>query len=79
MAPRRVGFASFPGPALAFLSVFVVASSGCDGAFLAEAPVEVCSEVAVQCQLSKGPLGVCERAVCGDGEAGPCFVCTPQH
>ena len=38
-----------------------------------------CTAVADQCQLEAGPLGVCERAACAQGQAPPCFQCTPQH
>jgi hypothetical protein len=58
---------------------WMISSVGCDAAFLVEAPVQLCTEAGVQCQLAKGPLGVCERATCEDAEAEPCFVCTPQH
>ena len=57
----------------------VLAIVGCDAAFLTEAPVQVCQEVATQCQLAKGPLGVCERVACAENQADPCFACTPQH
>jgi hypothetical protein len=38
-----------------------------------------CTEVGSQCQLSNGPLGVCERSACSSGATPPCFSCTPQH
>ncbi|MFK7895602.1 MAG: hypothetical protein AB8G23_07180 [Myxococcota bacterium] len=65
------------GRGIALVALF--ACAGCDAAFFAEAPAQNCQQVARQCQLAKGPLGVCERAVCEEGEEGPCFVCTPQH
>ena len=59
------------------------AGPGCDSDFLASGPVRICTEVAVQCVLPEGPLGVCERTPCGGeggGEAaGACFACAPQH
>ncbi len=61
------------------LLIAILGATGCDAAFLLEAPVQVCKEVATQCQLAKGPLGVCERSVCVEGQEKPCFVCTPQH
>ena len=51
----------------------------CDSAFSPGGPPETCAESGVQCQLSAGPLGVCERSHCGAGETPPCFKCTPQH
>lgn len=67
---------------LAFLAggmALVVASVGCGDEFLATAPVTECREVATQCQLAKGPLGVCEQRVCESFESAPCFSCIPQH
>ena len=61
------------------LVVAIMMSNGCDAAFLSEAPVQVCREVATQCELAKGPLGVCERAACAEDQEEPCFICTPQH
>jgi hypothetical protein len=52
---------------------------GCGDEFLAAAPVGECLEVATQCRLAKGPLGVCERRNCEAEESPPCFSCTPQH
>jgi hypothetical protein len=52
---------------------------GCDADFVQTGPVEQCVEVAVQCQLAKGPLGVCERTPCEGDRQEPCFVCAPQH
>ena len=52
---------------------------GCDPGPLTGGPSLDCSEVGVQCQLSSGPLGVCERTICVGGQTSPCFVCTPQH
>jgi hypothetical protein len=53
--------------------------TACGDEFIAAAPVSECREVATQCRLAKGPLGVCERRACEAGEAAPCFSCTPQH
>ena len=53
--------------------------SGCDATSFTEAPPAICTESGVQCQLAKGPLGVCERAPCPEGQASPCFKCTSQH
>lgn len=61
------------------LVVACLAFTGCDAVVLSEAPTQVCREVATQCQLAKGPLGVCERAACAANQEEPCFVCTPQH
>lgn len=52
---------------------------GCGDDFIAAAPAAECLEVATQCRLPEGPLGVCERRTCGEGESPPCFACTPQH
>jgi len=51
----------------------------CDASFIEAGPTRECHEVAAQCVLEKGPLGVCEQTPCADGESGPCLVCTPQH
>jgi len=56
-----------------------LAVAGCGDEFLAAPPVDECREVATQCRLAKGPLGVCERRACEDAESAPCFTCTPQH
>lgn len=53
--------------------------SGCDATSFTEAPPASCTESGVQCQLAEGPLGVCERAPCPEGQASPCFKCTSQH
>jgi len=57
-------------------SLFFVA---CDSSLYSEPPSAVCTESGAQCQLSKGPLGVCERSACQPGESSPCFQCTSQH
>jgi len=62
--------------------VLVLVATGllaCDEQLFSPPPVSACIEVGVQCELAKGPLGVCERAVCGDNQLAPCFECTPQH
>jgi hypothetical protein len=55
------------------------AGAGCDLSELGEAPPAPCRESGAQCQLSDGPLGVCERTACGADAAPPCFTCTSQH
>jgi hypothetical protein len=62
---------------LTLLGVFV--GLGCDASFVEAGPVRECSEVAAQCVLAKGPLGVCEQIPCPEGESAPCLVCTSQH
>jgi hypothetical protein len=52
---------------------------GCDSSLISEGPVAVCTESGEQCQLSKGPLGVCEAVPCLAGASAPCFKCTSQH
>lgn len=59
--------------------VLVAVPVACDSGFVSEAPPPTCTESGAQCQLSDGPLGVCERTPCPAGEPGPCFACTPQH
>jgi len=61
------------------LALTLVGGSACDADFTQAPPSEICREVAVQCQLPEGPLGVCEQAPCSDGMNAPCFVCTSQH
>jgi hypothetical protein len=53
--------------------------SACDATTFTEGPPAICTESGVQCQLAEGPLGVCERAPCPEGQASPCFKCTSQH
>ena len=70
--------ASGLGGTLAALAILLLAS--CDfGAFVSEPPTAVCTESGALCQLSKGPLGVCEVSPCPPGSDPPCFQCTPQH
>jgi hypothetical protein len=64
---------------LALAFTFGLGVTGCGDDFLAQAPVHECREVATQCRLAKGPLGVCERRTCERDESAPCFACTPQH
>jgi hypothetical protein len=56
------------------LSILLACGAGCDSA-----PPARCAEAGVQCQLEKGPLGVCERSACAPGETPPCFACVAQH
>lgn len=70
MSSRVAGF---------FVALTLVGSSGCDARFVESGPTQVCTEVAAQCVLDKGPLGVCEQIPCKDRSGGPCFVCTSQH
>jgi hypothetical protein len=51
----------------------------CDPSLFSPSPSSVCTESGVQCQLAKGPLGVCERSPCSASDLAPCFQCTPQH
>ncbi len=59
--------------------VLGMVTAGCGDEFLAPATETECREVASQCRLPGGPLGVCERRTCHASEAPPCFTCTPQH
>jgi hypothetical protein len=68
-AARRIAAALLTAAALA----------ACDPSSLGSSTPTHCVEVAAQCQLEAGPLGVCERTECAAGEVPPCFVCTPQH
>ena len=61
------------------ITAVCLVATACEGDFVADEPVRVCTDVAVQCRLADGPLGVCERRPCRSGEEPPCFVCTPQH
>jgi hypothetical protein len=56
-----------------------LAWAGCEDSFFESGPAMRCTEVAAQCVLPDGPLGVCERTPCEAGSEAPCFVCTPQH
>lgn len=51
----------------------------CDAGSFSEPPPKTCSESGALCDLGGGPLGVCERRACKQGEAPPCFHCAPQH
>jgi hypothetical protein len=66
-------------PFVIFLALALVVGLGCDTSFVEAGPADACKEVAVQCVLPDGPLGVCEQIPCADGTSGPCLVCTPQH
>ncbi|HEV7731954.1 MAG TPA: hypothetical protein VGR62_07320 [Candidatus Binatia bacterium] len=44
-----------------------------------EPPSSVCTTIGAQCQLDRGPLGVCESATCPAGASPPCFTCISQH
>lgn len=59
--------------------IFLLAFVGCDSDAMLTGPSADCVEAGVQCQLSKGPLGVCERAQCEAGGTPPCFQCISQH
>jgi len=61
------------------VAMSMLGSIGCGEDFVAAEAVGECAEVATQCRLADGPLGVCERRSCGVDESPPCFVCTPQH
>jgi len=79
-----VGRARSPLPrrlraALLVLLAGAAAGVGCDAGFVSGPPPSTCSETGAQCRLPEGPLGVCERTPCPEGEEPPCFVCTPQH
>jgi hypothetical protein len=58
---------------------FTLALVSCDSDLMMAGPIANCTEPGVQCQLSGGPLGVCERSPCEAGKTRPCFQCTPQH
>jgi len=74
---RTVSMAFLPFARL--LVIALIALLGCDASFVEEGPASVCKEVAVQCVLPDGPLGVCEQIPCADERSTPCLVCTPQH
>ena len=61
------------------LLALLLAAMACDADSLVAGPVAVCSETGAQCQLPKGPLGVCERVPCGDSKSAPCYACVSQH
>jgi hypothetical protein len=64
-------------PILAAIALVVLVA--CDPSSLSTVPSASCTESGAQCQLSDGPLGICERSQCPAGEVSPCFKCTPQH
>ena len=70
-----------PSRSTGYLLAFVaaLACSGCEDSFFESGPTTRCTEVASQCVLPEGPLGVCERTPCAAESEAPCFVCTPQH
>ena len=59
--------------------VLVLATTACNADTLVAPPTAICAESGQQCELPKGPLGVCERRRCEAAEAGPCFECVSQH
>jgi hypothetical protein len=61
------------------IALFALAGAACDPGAFAEAPAKTCTESGALCDLGGGPLGVCERARCAEGDPGPCFHCAPQH
>lgn len=67
------------GRTIALTGSLLIGLLGCDLSGLGDAPPGACSESGAQCQLSDGPLGVCERTTCAAGQTPPCFACTPQH
>lgn len=79
--PMRFDWTMLRPSLLVMIAVVIptLATLGCGEAFVAAEAVRECSEVATQCRLADGPLGVCERRSCGADETPPCFVCTPQH
>lgn len=60
-------------------ALVLAASLGCEPMSVTSPASAACSEAGVQCQLSEGPLGVCERVPCGVGAEPPCFACISQH
>ena len=79
--PKRFVWSMLRRSLLATIAVVIstLATLGCGESFVAAEAVRECSEVATQCRLEDGPLGVCERRPCAVNESPPCFVCTPQH
>lgn len=73
-----IRLAGLPGLEI-LLSAIVFVFVACDAGDFGEGPAKICTEVAVQCVLAEGPLGVCERTPCRGSAVEPCFVCTPQH
>jgi len=53
--------------------------AGCDQSAFTSTPSSACAELGAQCQLSGGPLGVCEGSECEPGVKPPCFKCVSQH
>ena len=65
----------------ALFLLLLSAALGCDAESLSigAAPDGACRSAGDRCTLGDGPVGICERTTCDEGEAGPCFHCTPQH
>lgn len=61
------------------LLTLLLATAACDADTLIGGPIAICTESGEQCQLPKGPLGVCERRPCSASETAPCFTCVSQH
>jgi hypothetical protein len=60
-------------------AVLLAILTGCGPDATQPAPTAECREAGAQCQLSAGPLGVCEQSHCEPGQAPPCYRCIPQH
>jgi hypothetical protein len=61
----------------AVLALVAGLCGGCD--VVSEPPVAACAEIGSQCQLPRGPLGVCQQTECDAAAMPPCFKCTSQH
>lgn len=57
--------------------VVLLGLASCEG--IESAPPASCAAIGARCQLSSGPIGVCQETPCTGGAVAPCFVCTPQH
>lgn len=60
---------------LLFASLGFLSCQGCE-----TKPVpKTCTKVFAQCQLPKGPIGICQHTTCKAGQKKPCFACVSQH
>ena len=64
--------------ALAFVlmtSAGLVSCKGCE----AKPIPKTCTKLFDQCQLPKGPIGICHVTTCKPGQKKPCYACVSQH
>jgi hypothetical protein len=67
-----------PGMLRALLVAATFSLAACPGLETAGVPKK-CAKQYEKCKLPTGPLGVCDRVPCPEGQTDPCLKCIPQH